>query len=236
MGHFNTELSWKQWSTRLRQATAWHRGQSLVFVFAHFFLFWGGLRLLHDVVTHVETRKGVVLFDPVLAELPVHSVDTPLFVLLYGGMLLCWGSLLRSPLLFLRALSAYGILAFFRSGAMLLLPLEPPPGMITLIDPVVQAARVGGNALTKDLFFSGHTSGLALFFFCAQSRWVKGLLLIGLCGVGVGVLLQRVHYTIDVYCAPFFAYCAFQASGVVQETLMRFLGQTQISTVTSAND
>jgi membrane-associated phospholipid phosphatase len=38
---------------------------------------------------------------------------------------------------------------------------------------------------------------------------LKAFFLIAAIVVGVSVLLQHVHYTIDVFVAPFFAYCSF---------------------------
>jgi membrane-associated phospholipid phosphatase len=93
-------------------------------------------------------------------------------------------------------------------AAMYLAPLEPPPGIIELRDPFVEFFG-GGRTLTRDLFFSGHTSTLFLLFLlipgkALRAAFASATLLVGLC-----VVLQHVHYTVDVIAAPFFAYGAF---------------------------
>lgn len=81
--------------------------------------------------------------------------------------------------------------------------LEPPEGIIPLHDPLVDAVAYGGVVFNKDLFFSGHVATLLLFVLLEERAVVKKILMVigGL--VAILILLQRVHYTIDVVAAPF---------------------------------
>ncbi|MDM8176234.1 phosphatase PAP2-related protein [Olivibacter sp. 47] len=58
-------------------------------------------------------------------------------------------------------------------------------------------------------FFSGHTSTMFLIFLCLPNRVDKLLALIATLLVGSMVLIQHVHYSIDVLAAPLFTWCCF---------------------------
>jgi membrane-associated phospholipid phosphatase len=92
---------------------------------------------------------------------------------------------------------------------MYLLPLEPPAKMIILNDPFVEFFGTG-QTLTKDLFFSGHTATLFILFLVSEKKVYKTIFLISTVAVAVAVLLQHVHYTIDVFAAVFFTYACYK--------------------------
>ena len=107
------------------------------------------------------------------------------------------------------AIRAYSIMIVLRITAMYLLPLNPPGGMILLNDPFVQFFG-SGKILTKDLFFSGHTATLFLFYLLIDKKIYKNILLGLTIIVAYSVLAQHVHYAIDVFVAPFFSYAAYK--------------------------
>jgi membrane-associated phospholipid phosphatase len=92
---------------------------------------------------------------------------------------------------------------------MYLVPLNPPADMILLNDPFVQFFATG-QPLTKDLFFSGHTATIFLFYLVSEKKLFRAFFLIATVLVGTSVLLQHVHYSIDVASAPFFAYISYR--------------------------
>ena len=92
--------------------------------------------------------------------------------------------------------------------AMYLVPLDPPAKMISLIDPFVEYFGTG-QTLTKDLFFSGHTATLFILFIVSEKGFYKTLFLVSTLLVAFSVLLQHVHYTIDVFAALFFTYSSY---------------------------
>jgi membrane-associated phospholipid phosphatase len=72
-----------------------------------------------------------------------------------------------------------------------------------------------GQVLTKDLFFSGHTSTMFLLALMAPGRATRIFFLACTVVVGSCVLWQHVHYTVDVLVAPLFAFAAYAlASGL----------------------
>lgn len=162
----------------------------------------------------IEKRPGVVLPDPVLAALAPRDLTWLTFGLIYLGLAGGVGWLLSRPRRLLLALQAYVVMVAFRVAAMQLTPFEAPEGLLPLNDPLV---RLFGPAklLTKDLFFSGHTSTLFLLALAVTApRW-RALFLACTAAVGVCVLWQHVHYSIDVLAAPFFAYGSWKIAGLV---------------------
>jgi PAP2 superfamily C-terminal len=156
----------------------------------------------------IETRQGSVLADPLLQLFAPRDVTWVTFGFIYAGLV---GGLLllsRHPERCVLAFQAYVVMVVFRIVAMALTPLEPPATMVALKDPFVEVFGTG-MTLTKDLFFSGHTSTLFLLFLVMPSKATRVVLLLCVIGVATCVLMQHVHYSIDVYVAPFFAYCAY---------------------------
>jgi hypothetical protein len=87
--------------------------------------------------------------------------------------------------------------------------LDPPPGLVPLVDPL-SSAFLAGAAITKDLFFSGHTSTMVLIFLCLEKRTDKIIALIAAFAVACLLLVQHIHYTIDVLAAPMVVYPCYR--------------------------
>ena len=157
----------------------------------------------------IEQREAVVMFDPILNLFNPIDLTWTTFALIYFSVIATVISLLNKPLKFFLALQSYGVMLLFRMLVMYLSPLEAPEKIIPLHDPFVQMFG-SGVILTKDLFFSGHTATMFILFLVAENKILKSLFLITTILVGSAVLLQHVHYTVDVVAAPFFAYVAFK--------------------------
>lgn len=170
------------------------------------------LTLLSGVLAWVERRPGVLLGDPVLAAIAPRDFTWLIFALIYAGLALGIGRLLVLPNALLAGVQAYAVLVMLRVATMMLTPLAAPAGMIALADPFAEHVVAGGPTLTKDLFFSGHTATLFLLFLSVPGRPLKALLLGFTAVVGVALLWQHVHYTIDVLAAPAFAYASVALS------------------------
>lgn len=154
----------------------------------------------------VEKRQGcIVLTDYVLDLLPPTDVSWAIFALLYGCATYTFYNLRNKPKEFLWLFWSFNLETTLRFLCIYLVPLETPPGLIVLSDPISERIVYGTDAIvTKDLFFSGHTSTIVLATFFASTpkeRYIgSGLVLL----TGILLLLQHVHYTIDVVAAPIF--------------------------------
>jgi hypothetical protein len=163
------------------------------------------LFLLTKFLAFVEKRPGVMLEDPILALFSPVNLTWVIFLVIYAGIIGAIIYLLRHPAQLILALQTYGLLALVRIAAMAVVPLDPPPLMIALKDPFVEMFG-GGTTLTRDLFFSGHTSTLFMLSLAMPTNKSRIVYLLASFVVAACVILQHVHYTIDIFAAFFFAF------------------------------
>lgn len=168
------------------------------------------LWMFSHFVQWVERRPGAVLRDPLLELLNPVDFTWSIFLIIYGALLFGVLRLRTDPDGLLRLIRSYAILVLIRTLTMWLVPLDPPTDMILLVDPVV--ALSGADALTRDLFFSGHTATMCLLTYSMNTRATK-IMMAGLTMLLAALLLiQHVHYSIDVAAAPLFAALAWRTS------------------------
>ena len=167
------------------------------------------LTSLAKFLNYVESRNGITLPDPILKLFNPVNLTWLTFFLIYFSITLIIFSLSTKPRKLIFAVQCYVMLIIIRIFMMYLVPLNPPESMILLNDPFVQFFGPG-RPLTKDLFFSGHTATIFLFYLISDKNVQKAYFLIATVLVGASVLLQHVHYSIDVASAPFFAYISYR--------------------------
>lgn len=166
--------------------------------------------LLSRFLIWVEERQGVILDDPLFHYYDAVDLNIPIFTLIYASLILCLVYLTKNhPQDLVLALQTYSLLVIIRMAMMFVTPLEPPIGTIDLQDPLVFAVGTG-KKLTKDLFFSGHTSILFMMFLVIKKPVLKYTFLTVTILVGLFVILQKVHYTVDVLAALFAAYGCYR--------------------------
>ncbi len=157
---------------------------------------------------YIEQRNGISLTDPLLDMLTPTDLSVPIFLIIWTSVLLMLLTFIRDANILLNSIAAYCILTIFRLTMIYFIPLEPPIGLIELKDPLSNTFY-GASFITKDLFFSGHTSTLFLIFLILDNQKLRMFSLIGTCIVGFLLLLQHVHYTIDVIFAFPFAFISY---------------------------
>jgi hypothetical protein len=160
-------------------------------------------------LTQIELRPGVQLQDPIFNYLPAHDLSGPIFYILYTALLMGLVFLLPSPDRLVIGFEAYAVFVLLRMITMSLVPLEPPSGLIPLVDPVLSFMYTG-KQVNKDLFFSGHTATMYLLYLMLPAGKYRNIAFVGAIVMGACLLFQRVHYTVDVIVAPFFAYGALR--------------------------
>ena len=193
--------------------SAWYRkrvigGLALVIVILSLFPFF---------FQTIEKRSGYQLADPLLGWLHPHNVSIAIFVIIWAISLLGVLRAAQDPYMFLTFVWAYALLSVMRTLAITLVPLDPPVGLVGLVDPISNFFY-GEKFVTRDLFFSGHTSSVFLIFLCLPGKMDRSLALVATVAVGYLLLVQHVHYTLDVLGAFVFGWLAFWT---VRRTVVR---------------
>jgi len=157
---------------------------------------------------HIEKRNGVVLNDWVLARVPAYDMSYPIFAIIWGMAILMVVRALRNPNIFIKYIWTLIFINLARFTSISLIVLDPPRGLIHLVDPI-SGIFYGNASITKDLFFSGHTSTVVLMFLCLERPKDKIIGFLAIVFVMILLLIQHIHYTIDVIAAPVIVYLLF---------------------------
>lgn len=159
----------------------------------------------------IEQRQGYSINDWLLKQFQPQNTSVVIFIVIWATALLVLIRSIQQPSILLVFLWGYILLSFLRMISITLIPLNPPATLLELKDPLSNAFY-GSKFITKDLFFSGHTSTMFLICLCLQKKMDKIWSLLSTIIVGVLVLVQHVHYTIDVLAAPPFTFLVFLAA------------------------
>ncbi|KAJ9450963.1 hypothetical protein DIPPA_30322 [Diplonema papillatum] len=162
----------------------------------------GGLHIfLEDHEKHARLVPPPVK-DPLFSFFPRADVSSLIFICTYGSLV----TLLLTHYNNLHFLTQFAVsvtaVQLTRMITIDLLPLRPPPDLVDLEDPVLNTFVYADGGVTTDLFYSGHTAVVLVMYFL--TREVKYLCfafpLMAL------LIVQRIHYTIDICAAIPFAY------------------------------
>jgi hypothetical protein len=157
----------------------------------------------------IQKRQGVILNDWVLAQLPPYNVSVLIFACIWGMALLILYRALYKPEIYINYVWTLIFINIARIISISIIPLDPPHGWVNLIDPLT-GIFYGNVVITKDLFFSGHTSTMVLIFLCLEKKSDKIIGFIATIAVMALLLVQHIHYTIDVLAAPIIVYILFR--------------------------
>jgi hypothetical protein len=157
---------------------------------------------------YIEKREGQVYEDMLLQIIPSIDVSIPIFMITWGMALFTLSKVIKVPRVFLGLLYGIIVLNVSRFISISLVPLDPPAGLIDIWDPITDMFY-GETYVTKDLFYSGHTATQFLFFLFLKKKSDKALALISTILMGLLVLVQHVHYTVDVVFAPPLTYLCY---------------------------
>lgn len=168
-----------------------------------------------------ENRHGFVIFDPIHNLIPSVDLSGPIFLLTWGAVLLVLQFVIPRPLILFQGLMSFSIMFIARTITIYYVPLEAPQHLIPLIDPVASIFLHGDSTFVKkDLFFSGHTAALVLLIFIVEDKRIKNLLTICAVIVPAMIVIQQVHYTIDVVAAPVAAFLSFKLAGFIATSVL----------------
>lgn len=196
------EITWNQAIKR----KPWLKQVTITFILGMTFIL-----LTPGFMHFIQNRPGRLLQDHLLSTFSPIDVSFLLFAVIYSLILMAILYFIRKPALFLIAAQSYLMLLALRMLCIYLVPLEPPTHMLVLSDPLIDGfLGYSGTPITKDLFFSGHTATSFLLFLLMENKYLRPIFGVGCLAVAVMVLLQHVHYTIDVLAAPIFAFASYR--------------------------
>ena len=158
---------------------------------------------------YIETRRGTLLNDPVLELLPAADVSWLIMALLYFGVISWLATFIKSPDILLAGMQTYCLVTLLRLASIPLFPLEPPLDYIPLKEPFVQFFTNGGRIISRDLFFSGHMTTILFCYYNTPKSVLKTFYLVSAIVIGILLMIQRVHYAIDILAAPLFTWLCF---------------------------
>ncbi len=180
------------------------------------FFFLGLVFLLSTITAfsfflqYIQLRPGFVINDPMIARLGPYHLCSPIQFATYVPVVVGLGYLSVYPSLMSRFIWAYSFLLLLRALCLFLVPLEPPVVFLELRDVILEATAYMGDVITKDLFFSGHVATVFLFALLIHHQKVRWVFMGIGAGLGAMLVLQHVHYSIDVLAAPFFSFAALK--------------------------
>ena len=169
----------------------------------------GVMYLIKAFLSWNEKRPGLVLNDVLLGVLP--SIDFSILTgiltngLIFSGLVI----LAQKPDTFRITLLSAILISLLRMLCMYFVPLDPPHGIIPLRDLLLENTFYCNQVMVRDLFFSGHTANIFLIGLLLRKKIQKYVVFAGAGLVATLLLLQHVHYSIDVLVAPIAASISY---------------------------
>jgi len=167
------------------------------------------ITLLPYFFARIEKRQGAVLNDRLLAIIPPHNVSVLIFVIIWGTGALIVIRAIYKPEIYIHYVWTLIFVCIVRMICITIVALNPPVGLIPLADPLT-GVFYGEASITKDLFFSGHIASVTIIFLCLEKRADKIITFIAIFITAVLLLIQHIHYTIDIVASPVITYICYR--------------------------
>jgi len=163
------------------------------------------LFFLPDFFLYIQGRDGFTVSDYLLRTLPAQDVSMYIFLVLYPAIGFFMWQVIGNTEMCVTGLWGYIFMCLARMITISIIPLSEPASLVHMSDPF-SILFYGSSVITKDLFFSGHTATLCLIGLCLENKTQKRIVFIATAVLGVLLLIQHIHYTLDVLAAPVFSY------------------------------
>ena len=169
-----------------------------------------------------ETRIGYQLHDPILSAIIPVDLSQIIFICTYSCIIIGLICSMTTPERIVRTNLVVLCLLLYRLFFMYLFPLEPPIGIIPLQDEFLMNTTYGNKVLEKDLFFSGHTASVVILYYLVEHKYVSKALLFMSFIIGSMLIIQHVHYTIDVIAAYAFAFISYKSGSRLTDISLKY--------------
>lgn len=161
-----------------------------------------------EFLAFAEGREGVFFADPILSLFDPVDFSLITFILTYGSIAAIVLLNVMRPRTLVQMLQLYTLLLVARTITIYLWPLYAPEDIIILADPFLDTFIYQVHNI-RDLFFSGHTATVFIFALTLKRKALKAVFIAISLVIGLLLILQHVHYSVDVFAAPLFAYLIF---------------------------
>jgi hypothetical protein len=158
----------------------------------------------------IENRKDLTrLNDVVLNKLPIIDMSLPISLLIHTTWICSviemyyYNGFYSVEKLWLK----YTLVISVKAVTLYITPIDVPEFYIPLTDNLLSYYVKDRWVYGRDLFFSGHTSLACLCLLHATNTYTLAYYLFSLVSIMIMLMLNRVHYTVDIFIAPFICYC-----------------------------
>lgn len=179
-----------------------------IFVFSVLLVFFVGI-LFSRFLAWNELRPGLVFVDPIFAYYTAKDFSYLISFFTYGSLFLFLFSYAKNLSLLSCFVFAYTGVLLLRFITLFFFPLYVDPWSLYLHDVFLDTFVYAFGGIQRDLFFSGHVALLSLFLFFSKTPWLRYIFTAVTLLVAAMLLLQKVHFSIDILFAPFFAFLAY---------------------------
>lgn len=164
----------------------------------------------------IQQRDGIVMQDVILANIPAKNVSIPIFGIIYISVFYLIARIIRQPKLFVWFAWAFNLETLIRFVCIYVVPLDPPMELVDLHDPLAELFIYGENtAITKDLFFSGHTATMVFVCYFLPHPTERKIAIFMTLILALLLLIQHVHYSLDIFAAPIATWIAIRIAKTI---------------------
>lgn len=180
------------------------RRQLIALLLSLIFLAGCGQLFIQFLIYHqasIDNGAGIRFNDFILELFPVGDFSIYIFGITYSCLLLFVSFRVKKASELAKFTTAYALILLTRIVTIYLIPMKEPSSLVSLNDPILYNV-IFSSEITADLFYSGHTAFVFVMYFLSKKPIyaVLGSIL------GILLMMQRVHYSIDIAVAIPFAY------------------------------
>lgn len=171
-----------------------------------------------------ETREGLHFDDPFFRLYKAKDYSWAIMLPLYAAIVFFIYYFRHQPLKLTRLATAYALAITFRMVTLYFLPFYADSDAVKLYDLILNNFVYPDNYVARDLFFSGHAALMLLMMWTMPKGNLRGIYLGVTVVVSAFLVLQKVHFSIDILAAPIFSLIALAFT----DRIIYFLPKEQV--------
>jgi membrane-associated phospholipid phosphatase len=177
----------------------------LAIVFLTFVIF-----LFNRFLDWNESREGIIFNDPFFVYFTGMDLSIYITTIIYSSIGFYVFYFRNEPVKLSRVAIGYAYIVLLRMVTIYFVPLYCDADAVKLEDPFLNNIVYPNNYVARDLFFSGHAAMMFMLFWGFSHGTLKLIYFISALLVSIMLVLQKVHFSIDVIAAPFFSWIALR--------------------------